>query len=78
MVSTAAREFLLNVAKNGSYKPRSENPRREILYEIGKIGSNVNQIAKSLNTAKKNGRFVDVAGLAVELAGIRSALENLK
>ena len=78
LVSRVVREFLENITKNGGYTPPPESTTREHLYQLGKIGSNVNQVARAVNIAKKSGSPINLVALSIELSGIREELARLR
>lgn len=63
------------------HKPPRHSPaqdiRREKLNALARIGNNLNQLAKAVNTANLTGDKVDPVRVLAKLVEIQDALENL-
>src|ERR1035437_524046 len=51
--------------------------RRATLYALARIGNNLNQLARAVNTANLTGSQVDALRLLAKLVEIQEQLENL-
>ena len=74
-VSTSIRALAL-----GQPVPRRSpalETRRELLLALARIGNNLNQLARAVNTANLTGSKVDALRLLAKLAEIQEQVENL-
>ncbi len=72
-VSTVARSHLLNAPMPKKRYRRSVDHEKlaDVLYQLGKIGTNLNQIAKVANSSANLARVRDVTFLKIILEEIR-------
>ena len=74
-VSTAVRALAF-----GQPVPRRSpalEVRREMLLALARIGNNLNQVARAINTANLTGSKVDAARVLAKLVEIQDRLESL-
>lgn len=77
--ASATAEWLRNLAMNlriDSYHPKTryharvhkKDPERSLpLYEIGRIGNNLNQLTRAINKAKYTSTTIDLVTVAIQL-----------
>lgn len=68
--------WLRNLSLNQKPKKKAKPVNAELLFELNKIGVNVNQIAKTLNSS--NASVIDRAKTLLVMADISSQLEALR
>lgn len=58
--------------------PSAEADAAKLLGEVARIGSNLNQLTKAVNTANVEGRAVDAVSVAAEVSILREQLSGLQ
>jgi hypothetical protein len=74
-VGTAMRALAL--AQNAPRRSPALEIRRGLLLAVARIGNNLNQLARAVNTANLTGSKVDALRLLAKLVEIQEQVENL-
>ncbi|WP_175507919.1 MobC family plasmid mobilization relaxosome protein [Halomonas korlensis] len=69
--------FVRDLALGKKSKRRAPPVNKELVREISKVGNNLNQIARHINTSKKSGLDVSAIELLSEIREIRSSLDEI-
>ena len=74
-VGTVIRALAL--AQKAPRRSPALETRRELLLALARIGNNLNQVARAVNTANLTGSKIDAVRLLAKLVEIQDALDNL-
>jgi len=73
----AAELILKGVRGEQQFDPEQKRIHRDVVIQLARIGSNVNQIARVCNSAKLQGTVIDRVDIALQLVRIENQLQEM-
>ena len=70
--------FVRDLALGKKTKRRAPPVNKDLMRELAKVGNNLNQIARHINTSKKSGIDVSAVEALTELREIRAILDAIR